>query len=113
MLKLPAIAVSLLCILCQTARAARASSYAVWAADSAIARHQGNGLDTNGNAIVSYEHGEFQWGLRQLFERTGNATYFNYIKQGIDNIVFSNGTVHGSYVYARLVLNSKILFKRL
>jgi unsaturated rhamnogalacturonyl hydrolase len=80
-----------------TLAVARPSSYAVWAADSAIARGQGNGLDSNGNPIVSYEHGEFQWGLRQLYERTGNKTYFNYIQLGIDNIVFPNGTVHGQY----------------
>ncbi|KAL0958805.1 hypothetical protein HGRIS_014125 [Hohenbuehelia grisea] len=76
---------------------ARPSSYAVWAADSAIKRGQGNGLDASGKAIVSYEHGELQWGLRLLFERTGNQSYFNYIRQGADNIVFPNGTVHGSY----------------
>jgi len=76
---------------------AQPESYAVWAADSAISRNQGNGLDSGGNAVVSYEHGEFQWGLRQLFDKTGNMTYFNYIKEGIDNIVFPNGTVHGSY----------------
>lgn len=80
-----------------SAVAARPESYAVWAADSAIARKQGNGLDASGNAIVSYEHGELQWGLRQLFELTGNQTYFNYIQSGIDNIVFANGTVHGAY----------------
>jgi rhamnogalacturonyl hydrolase YesR len=79
---------------------ARPQSFAVWAADSAIARGQGNGLDANGNPIVSYEHGEFQWGLRLLFEKTGNQTYLNYIQNGIDNIVFPNGTVHGSYTYA-------------
>ncbi|KAF8977496.1 glycoside hydrolase family 105 protein [Cyathus striatus] len=75
---------------------ARPSSYAVWAADSAIARGQGNGL-SSGQPIVSYEHGEFQWGLRLLYEMTGNKTYLNYIKTGVDNIVFDNGTVHGSY----------------
>lgn len=76
---------------------ARPQSYAIWAADSGISRKQGNGLDSSGKAIVSYEHGEFQWGLRQLFELTGNQTYFNYIQAGINNIVFDNGTVHGSY----------------
>ncbi|KAF9439531.1 glycoside hydrolase family 105 protein [Macrolepiota fuliginosa MF-IS2] len=76
---------------------ARPQSNAVWAADSAIARGQGNGLDSNGNPIVSYEHGELQWGLRQLFEVTGNQTYFNYIQTGVNNIVLPNGTVHGSY----------------
>lgn len=80
-----------------TYAASRPQSYAVWAADSVIARGQGNGLDVNGNPIVSYEDGEFQWGLQQLYELTGNQTYFDYIQTGIDNIVFDNGTVHGSY----------------
>ncbi|KAG5652545.1 hypothetical protein H0H81_004606 [Sphagnurus paluster] len=82
-----------------SAALARPKSYAVWAADSAIARSQGNGLDANGKALVSYEHGEFQWGLRQLFELTGNRTYYDYVVKGVDNIVFDNGTVHGSYTY--------------
>ncbi|TFK70223.1 glycoside hydrolase family 105 protein [Pluteus cervinus] len=84
---------------------ARPASYAIWAADSAIARRQGNGLDANGNAIVSYEHGEFQLGLRQLFERTGNQTYFDYIRAGVDNIVYNNGTVHGAYSVSEYVLD--------
>ncbi|KAJ7040701.1 Six-hairpin glycosidase [Mycena alexandri] len=79
---------------------ARPQSYAVWAADSAIVRGQGNGLDSAGlNPVVSYEHGEFQWALRLLYELTGNQTYFNYIQAGVDNIVFPNGTVHGSYTF--------------
>ncbi|KAF9451590.1 glycoside hydrolase family 105 protein [Macrolepiota fuliginosa MF-IS2] len=76
---------------------ARPSSYAVWAADSAIARGQGNGLDSTGKASVSYEHGELQWGLKQLYDTTGNQSYFNYILAGANNIVFDNGTVHGGY----------------
>lgn len=80
---------------------ARPQSYAIWAADSGIARGQGNGLDPNGNAIVAYEHGEFQWSLRQLYELTGNRSYFDYIQRGVDNIVFNNGTVHGGYRRAR------------
>ncbi|KAJ7319039.1 Six-hairpin glycosidase [Mycena albidolilacea] len=76
---------------------ARPASYAVWAADSGIARGQGNGLLANGSATVSYEHGEFQWGLRLLYELTGNKTYFDYIQAGVDNIVFPNGTIHGDY----------------
>ncbi|KAJ7841038.1 glycoside hydrolase family 105 protein [Mycena olivaceomarginata] len=76
---------------------ARPASYAVWAADSGIARGQGNGLLADGSATVSYEHGEFQWGLRLLYELTGNKTYFDYIQAGVDNIVFPNGTIHGDY----------------
>ncbi|KAJ8474162.1 hypothetical protein ONZ45_g16044 [Pleurotus djamor] len=76
---------------------ARPSSYAVWAADSAIKRGQGNGLDSSGKASVSYEHGELQWGLRLLFEKTGNQSYYDYIQKGAENIVFPNGTVHGNY----------------
>jgi unsaturated rhamnogalacturonyl hydrolase len=77
---------------------ARPSSYAIWAADSAIARGQGNGLDSFGNPDVSYEHGELQWGLRMLYERTRNQSYYDYIMKGANNIVFENGTVHGGYL---------------
>jgi len=76
---------------------AQPSSYAVWAADSAISRAQGNGLDSRGNAVVSYEHGELQWALRLLFERTGDFSYYRYAATGVNNIVFDNGTVHGAY----------------
>ncbi|KAH8103390.1 Six-hairpin glycosidase [Cristinia sonorae] len=72
-------------------------SFALWAANSAIVRGQGNGLDASGKPLVSYEHGELQWALRLLFERTGNHTFFNYIKQGVDNVVASNGSVGGGY----------------
>ncbi|RDB26662.1 Unsaturated rhamnogalacturonyl hydrolase YteR [Hypsizygus marmoreus] len=75
---------------------ARPQSYAIWAADSAIKRGQGNGL-SSGSASVSYEHGELQWGLRQLYEKTGNKTYYNYILTGASNIVNDNGTIHGGY----------------
>lgn len=81
---------------------AKPLSYAVWAADSAIVRGQGNGLDSSGKSSVSYEHGELQWGLRQLYEITGNQSYYNYILAGANNIVFDNGTVHGGYTYVVL-----------
>ncbi|KAF9044438.1 glycoside hydrolase family 105 protein [Panaeolus papilionaceus] len=84
---------------------ARPSSYAQWAVDSAIRRKQGNGLDASNNAIVSYEHGELQWGLRLLYESTGNATYYNYILNGANNIVFDNGTVHGKYTLTEYTLD--------
>ncbi|KAL0958806.1 hypothetical protein HGRIS_014126 [Hohenbuehelia grisea] len=77
--------------------AARPASYAVWAADSAIKRKQGNGLDGSGKGSVSYEHGELQWGLRLLYERTGNQSYYTYIQAGADNIVSSAGTLHDNY----------------
>ncbi|KAF5366571.1 hypothetical protein D9758_008980 [Tetrapyrgos nigripes] len=76
---------------------ARPSSNAVWAADSAISRGQGNGLDANGQLTVSYEHGEFWWGLRLLYEKTGNQSYFDYILNGASRIVSNNGTVIGNY----------------
>ncbi|KAJ7319046.1 Six-hairpin glycosidase [Mycena albidolilacea] len=82
---------------------ARPQSYAVWAADSAIARGQGNGLGSNGAPVNSYEHGEFQWGLRLLYEQTGNKTYFNYIQAGVDKIVSSNGTIGGGYSFSAFV----------
>jgi rhamnogalacturonyl hydrolase YesR len=77
--------------------AARPRSYAAWVADSVIRRGQGNGLDASGKAIVSYEHGELQFGLRQLYELTRNETYYNYIVTGANNVVYDNGTVHGAY----------------
>lgn len=88
--------------LCLYFRAAQAitvpSSYAVWAADSGIARGQGNGL-VNGAPGVSYEHGEFQWALRLLYESTGNASYFDYIKLGADTILSDDGTSIAAYKY--------------
>jgi len=96
--------VPLLSLLLFPVSQARPASYAVWAADSGIARGQGNGL-ASGVPIVSYEHGEFQWGLRLLYELTGNQTYFNYIQAGADNIVFPNGTVHGSYNFTAFSLD--------
>ncbi|KAK0475891.1 glycoside hydrolase family 105 protein [Armillaria novae-zelandiae] len=70
---------------------AHPQSYAIWAADSAIARGQGNGLDSNGKPT------ELQWGLRLLYETTGNKSYFNYIVQGASQIVDSNGNIGGGY----------------
>jgi rhamnogalacturonyl hydrolase YesR len=80
-----------------TSALARPSSYAVWAADSAIARKQGNGL-SGSSPEVSYEHGEFQWALRLLYEKTGNTSYYNYIKAGVDEVVSSSGAVGGGYM---------------
>jgi rhamnogalacturonyl hydrolase YesR len=79
-------------------------SFAVHAASSAMLRGQGNGLTGPASAssstpLVSYEHGEFQWALRLLYERDGNKTYFDYIKIGVDNVVSSNGSVGGAYVF--------------
>lgn len=84
--------------LCFESVSARPNSYAVWAADSAIARGQGAGLK-NGSAVVSYEHGEFQWGFRGLYEATGNQSYYDYIKQGVDRVVSDDGKVVGDYKY--------------
>ncbi|KAK0444243.1 glycoside hydrolase family 105 protein [Desarmillaria tabescens] len=79
---------------------ARPRSYAVWAADSAIARGQGDGLDSDGDPTVSYEHGELQWGLRLLYETTGNKSYFDYIVQGASQIVDSKGDIEGDYSFS-------------
>ncbi|KAF9465919.1 glycoside hydrolase family 105 protein [Collybia nuda] len=79
---------------------ARPQSYAVWAADSAIKRGQGNGLSSAGTPSASYEHGELQWGLRQLYERTGNKTYYDYIVTGASRIVTDAGVVQGGYKLA-------------
>ncbi|ETW75156.1 glycoside hydrolase family 105 protein [Heterobasidion irregulare TC 32-1] len=50
-----------------------------------------------GSPVVSYEHGEFQWALRLLYEKTGNASYYQYIKAGVDRVVGSDGSVGGGY----------------
>lgn len=88
-------------------------SYSTWAAHSAIMRSQGNGLDANGAPLVSYEHGELQWALRLLFEKTGNRTYFNYIKEGVDNVVASNGSVGGGYRSVSLHMHSGVELNRI
>lgn len=88
-------------IFCVHFVSARPLSYAIWAANSAIARGQGNGLDSSGKPLVSYEHGELQWALRLLFERTKNQTYYDYIKKGVDNVVSDDGSVGGGYRYSR------------
>ncbi|KAL5483561.1 hypothetical protein ACEPAI_8793 [Sanghuangporus weigelae] len=82
--------------LLDVAKASMPASYAVWAADSGIARGQGDGL-VNGTPTVSYEHGEFQWALRLLYEVTGNGSYFDYIKAGADTILSDDGTTIGGY----------------
>lgn len=78
------------------ASAVAPSSYAIWAADSAIARGQGNGF-VNGVPAVSYEHGELQWALRLLFDITGIETYFDYIKSGVDTILSDDGSTISGY----------------
>lgn len=75
------------------------TTYSTYAANSAIARGQGNGLRSNGTPTASYEHGEFQSGLKLLYERTGNQSYYNYIVDAVDRLVSENGTVGGDYPY--------------
>ena len=64
--------------------------YSTWLADSVIARGQGHGLSGT-TPVLTYEHGVFQHALEMLYARTGNVTYYNYIKSGLDNIVDSSG----------------------
>ncbi|VDC06931.1 unnamed protein product [Peniophora sp. CBMAI 1063] len=70
--------------------------WSTYAANSAISRGQGNGLK-DGVPLVDYPDGVFQWALRLLYERDGNASYFDYIVEGVDNVVFANGSVGGGY----------------
>ncbi|KAG7095199.1 hypothetical protein E1B28_005975 [Marasmius oreades] len=81
--------------------AARPASYAQWAADSAIARGQSTGLDSGGNPKVIYDDGEFQLGLHQLFEKTGNQKYYNHLLKASNTIVSANGSLPSSYKYER------------
>ncbi|KAG6819880.1 hypothetical protein H0H93_007759 [Arthromyces matolae] len=83
-------------LLVSAANSTHPSSYAVWAANSAISRGQGNGLNSAGKTTVSYEHGTFWSGLRRLYEETGNQTYFQYIEDAVNRIVAPNGTIVGS-----------------
>lgn len=76
--------------------AAAPFSYAIWAADSAISRGQGNGF-VDGVPAVSYEHGELQWALQLLFDITGNETYYNYVKSGVDTILSDDGSTISGY----------------
>lgn len=73
-------------------------TYSTYAADSVISRSQGNGLD-KGVPLVNYPDGEFQWALRLLYERDGNQTYYDWIQEGVNNIVLDNGTIVGGYKY--------------
>ena len=93
--KTPAL-LALLPILSSLLSSASPTSYAIWAADSAISRGQGNGT-VKGSISVNYEHGEFQWALRQLYEVTSDENYFNYIKHGIDSILNNDGTEISGY----------------
>ncbi|KAG6831544.1 hypothetical protein H0H92_009463 [Tricholoma furcatifolium] len=81
-------------------------SYAIWAADSAISRSQGNGLTTAGIPTANYPDGEFHTGLMRLYEITGNQTYFDYILAAADNIVADNGTIIATdYVFSQFSLD--------
>ncbi|KAJ8082576.1 hypothetical protein PM082_008431 [Marasmius tenuissimus] len=76
---------------------ARPASYAQWAADSVIARGQSTGLDGNGTPKIIYDDGEFQIGLRRLFEKTGDQKYYNHILKAANTVVSSNGSFPASW----------------
>ena len=73
-----------------------AQPFSTWMADSIIARNQGHNVDGSGNAVVNYEHGEFQQALRAVFTATNNTKYSNYIQTGIDKVVSSSGAISSS-----------------
>lgn len=70
-----------------------AQPYSTWMADSAIARKTLLGKDASGNSFVTYEHGVFERALEMVYNKTRNATYYNYLKAGIDNVVGPTGTI--------------------
>lgn len=70
-----------------------AQQYSTWMADSVIARGTPLGKDTSGNILVTYEHAVFERALEMVYNKTGNITYYNYLKTGIDNVVGSTGTI--------------------
>ncbi|KAK7040745.1 hypothetical protein VNI00_009651 [Paramarasmius palmivorus] len=85
-----------LCLLEQVVLA-RPDSYAIWAADSVIARGQSTGLDSSGNPKVIYDDGEFQLGLRRLYDRTGNEKYYSHLLKAANTIVSDSGALPSSY----------------
>lgn len=93
----PKLAGLVLCLL--SSIAAQDVVYTSWAADSAIARGQGNGLDEDGNPAVSYDDGVLWWGLQLMYEKTGNSTYYDYIVSGAQNIVDEDGNISDDYKY--------------
>lgn len=74
-----------------------ATSYAAWAADTAIRRKYANGLNSAGTAAVIYDHGTFWEGLKQLYADTGNVSYYNWLLDGASRLVDSNGKIISSY----------------
>ncbi|KAI0719012.1 Six-hairpin glycosidase [Fomitopsis betulina] len=66
-----------------------------------VRRQLGHRTASNGTPTASYEHGEFQSGLKLLYERTGNQSYYDYIVEAVDGLVSDNGTVGGDYPYYR------------
>lgn len=74
----------LLTVVCSTYAAKPLSQ---WVADSAISRGQADGTS------VSYETGTFQRALYALYLKSGNSTYYNYIKTATDRTVTSTGSV--------------------
>lgn len=70
-----------------------AQPYSTWMADSVITRKTPLGKDTSGNILVTYEHGVFERALEMVYNKTGNVTYYNYLKAGVDNVLGSTGTI--------------------
>ncbi|KAL7275922.1 hypothetical protein RUND412_001114 [Rhizina undulata] len=70
-----------------------ARPYSTWMADSVIARDTPLGLDSSGAAYTTYEHGVMERALEYVYNKTGNVTYYNYMKQGVDNIIDSSGNL--------------------
>jgi hypothetical protein len=74
--------------------ACAARPYSSWMADSVIARKEARGLNSTGSPLLTYEHGVFQRALEMLYNKTSNATYLNYIQEGLDNVVNSDGSLN-------------------
>jgi rhamnogalacturonyl hydrolase YesR len=68
-----------------------AQPYSSWMADSAIARGQGH------NSTWNYEHGTFWYALEGVYRQTGQAKYYDWIKNGTDSVVSDSGDI-GGYV---------------
>ncbi|KAG8936955.1 hypothetical protein FRC03_000262 [Tulasnella sp. 419] len=78
---------------CLAISADAAKPYSSWMADSVIARGEAQGKDSNGNPFITYEHGIFQRALEMLYNKTGSATYYDYMKHSLDNVIDNSGNL--------------------
>ncbi|RPA89113.1 glycoside hydrolase family 105 protein [Choiromyces venosus 120613-1] len=60
---------------------------------SVIARNTPLDKDSTGAILKAYEHGVMERALAMVYNKTGNATYYNYLKSDIDNLISPSGVL--------------------